>query len=239
MLYFFLVEIEEFGYIPYDVIKPVLESCSAIQLLRLEAFNPYLIEDADELWQKHCDKDFKTGTDLEDDYETYRDMHAVIIPKMFQSIFAVKFTLITCVLIFLQGKVLDREERLRNLTDSIAAKKRAREEPGNFPSSTGMTVPQIHSILFFVVRKTMVMSADVRPVVKGNRARFGTASGSSTPLGVKAKLKMSVVPLPPTRSRGGGGGTSSWSSATKPAAKGSIFLFLNNFIAMFLTLCIV
>lgn len=71
------LEIEEFGYIPYDVVKPVLESCSSAQLLRLEQFNPYLMEDADELWQKHCDRDFKTGADLEDDYMTYRDMHAV------------------------------------------------------------------------------------------------------------------------------------------------------------------
>ncbi|GAV01502.1 hypothetical protein RvY_12206 [Ramazzottius varieornatus] len=163
-------EIEEFGYIPYDVIKPVLESCSSAQLLRLEQFNPYLMEDADELWQKHCDRDFKTGADLEDDYMTYRDMHA--------------------------GKVIDREERLRNLSDSIAAKKRAREEP---------------------VRKTMVMSAEVRPIVKGNRVRMGDASVSGSPLGIKAKLKMSIAPQPPRSRRAGG---SSWSSsAPKQAAK--------------------
>lgn len=75
------------------------------------------------------------------------------------------------------------------------------------------------------------MSAEVRPIVKGNRVRMGATSVSGSPLGIKAKLKMSIAPQPP-RSRGAGG--SSWSSsAPKQAAKGKLEVRRANSIRWF------
>ncbi|KAG2038670.1 RNA polymerase II transcription factor SIII subunit A-domain-containing protein [Suillus americanus] len=44
--------------IRYDVIKPVLECCSADTLLRLEQSSPYLENDTSEIWQRLCWKSF-------------------------------------------------------------------------------------------------------------------------------------------------------------------------------------
>lgn len=44
--------------IRYDVIKPVLECCSADTLLRLEQSSPYLENDTSEIWQRLCWKTF-------------------------------------------------------------------------------------------------------------------------------------------------------------------------------------
>ncbi|KAF9246428.1 RNA polymerase II transcription factor SIII subunit A-domain-containing protein [Melanogaster broomeanus] len=44
--------------IRYDVIKPVLECCSADTLLRLEQSSPYLEEDTSDLWKRLCFKSY-------------------------------------------------------------------------------------------------------------------------------------------------------------------------------------
>ncbi|KAG2097414.1 RNA polymerase II transcription factor SIII subunit A-domain-containing protein [Suillus cothurnatus] len=44
--------------IRYDVIKPVLECCSADTLLRLEQSSPYLENDTSEIWERLCWKTF-------------------------------------------------------------------------------------------------------------------------------------------------------------------------------------
>jgi len=46
--------IEETGDIPFDILRPILERCNEVQLARIEAKNPYLEEDSDELWELHC-----------------------------------------------------------------------------------------------------------------------------------------------------------------------------------------
>ena len=45
--------------IPYDMLKPILEKATPVQLFNLEDFNPYLLDDSDELWAAHCRKEFK------------------------------------------------------------------------------------------------------------------------------------------------------------------------------------
>jgi len=44
--------------IRYDVIKPVLECCSADTLLRLEQSSPYLEQDTSDLWERLCFKSY-------------------------------------------------------------------------------------------------------------------------------------------------------------------------------------
>lgn len=50
---------EAIGGVPYYILKPVLERASVEQLLTIEDFNPYLIEDSDELWKIHCGRRFR------------------------------------------------------------------------------------------------------------------------------------------------------------------------------------
>ena len=63
------------GGIPYDIILPVLERANPQQLYKLEHYNPYLLDDTDELWRRHCEKEFKKYP-LEE-METWRDKYLV------------------------------------------------------------------------------------------------------------------------------------------------------------------
>lgn len=63
------------GGVPYHVLKPVLERASPDQLIELEYYNDYLIEESDELWRFHCNKEFRNKKQEED--ESWRDMFMV------------------------------------------------------------------------------------------------------------------------------------------------------------------
>ncbi len=63
---------------PYDLLKPVLERATAAQLNALEHYNPYLIDDTDELWRQLCQKECKTA--VREEMETWRDMYLVSRP---------------------------------------------------------------------------------------------------------------------------------------------------------------
>ncbi|GFO19136.1 transcription elongation factor b polypeptide 3 [Plakobranchus ocellatus] len=61
------------GGVPYDILKPVLERCTAQQLYHLEYYNPHFLEDTDELWEKLCHRDFR-GYQPEE-LEMWREMY--------------------------------------------------------------------------------------------------------------------------------------------------------------------
>lgn len=63
------------GGVPYDLLKPVIEKATPNQLFTLEHYNPYLIDDTDELWQIHCQKAFRMQKRQE--MESWRDMFMV------------------------------------------------------------------------------------------------------------------------------------------------------------------
>lgn len=65
---------------PYDILKPVLQHATAEQLFMLEHHNPYLIEDTGELWQYHCQREFRTKQ--RQDMETAREMYMVSLIVM-------------------------------------------------------------------------------------------------------------------------------------------------------------
>ncbi|GFR22138.1 elongin-A [Trichonephila clavata] len=85
--------IEYLGEVPYYLLKPVLERCTAVQLYAIEHFNPYLLDDTNELWERHCRKDFRTQKVQEN--ETWRDLYL----RAFE----------------------EREEKLKNITANISA----------------------------------------------------------------------------------------------------------------------
>jgi len=48
--------------LPYHLTKPILQACSAAQLLSLETQSPHLIEDTLDLWRRHVSERFPTYT---------------------------------------------------------------------------------------------------------------------------------------------------------------------------------
>ena len=75
--------LEYTGGVPYDLLKPVLQHATPDQLFMLEHYNPYLIEDTGELWQFHCQREFRTKQ--RQDMETAREMYLVSLgANMFQ-----------------------------------------------------------------------------------------------------------------------------------------------------------
>ncbi|XP_034934228.1 transcription elongation factor B polypeptide 3 [Chelonus insularis] len=68
------IEALEFtGGVPYYIIKPVLERATADQLFMIEHYNPYLIEDTDELWKFHCNREFRSK--VREEMESWREMY--------------------------------------------------------------------------------------------------------------------------------------------------------------------
>ncbi|KAL3278644.1 hypothetical protein HHI36_016182 [Cryptolaemus montrouzieri] len=65
--------LEYTGGVPYSILKPILEKATANQLYMMEHHNPYLIEDSDELWKLHCQKEFRNKS--REELETWRDMY--------------------------------------------------------------------------------------------------------------------------------------------------------------------
>uniref|UniRef100_A0A6M2CWX1 Putative transcription elongation factor b polypeptide 3 n=1 Tax=Rhipicephalus microplus TaxID=6941 RepID=A0A6M2CWX1_RHIMP len=61
------------GGVPYDILRPILEKCTPKQLYTLEDYNPYLLDDTDELWQVHCTREFKSS--CPDAGETWRELY--------------------------------------------------------------------------------------------------------------------------------------------------------------------
>ncbi|CAG9772468.1 unnamed protein product [Ceutorhynchus assimilis] len=65
--------LEYTGGVPYSILKPILEKANPDQLYQLEFHNPYLIEDSDELWQLHCQKEFRNKK--KEEMESGREMY--------------------------------------------------------------------------------------------------------------------------------------------------------------------
>lgn len=69
----FFLALEYTGGVPYLILKPILDRATPDQLFNMEHHNPYLIEETDELWQLHCQKDFRTKK--REELESWREMY--------------------------------------------------------------------------------------------------------------------------------------------------------------------
>merc|ERR1719376_402545 len=67
-------KIEELN-IPYDIVKPVLEKCTAQQLSRIEDYNEELISSTHELWEKHCKKEFRNKIKSKNEFQEWRELY--------------------------------------------------------------------------------------------------------------------------------------------------------------------
>lgn len=73
LILFYVLALEYTGGVPYSILKPIMERATPDQLFNLEHHNPYLIEDTDELWQLHCQKEFRTKK--REELESWREMY--------------------------------------------------------------------------------------------------------------------------------------------------------------------
>ncbi|XP_010787155.1 transcription elongation factor B polypeptide 3-like, partial [Notothenia coriiceps] len=85
--------IAEVGGVPFEILEPVLERGTPEQLYRIEQSNQWFTEESDELWMRHCQRDFKRESPQE--YESWREMYLRLHDE--------------------------REERLRMLTQNISS----------------------------------------------------------------------------------------------------------------------
>ncbi|XP_054620622.1 elongin-A isoform X2 [Dunckerocampus dactyliophorus] len=65
--------IAEVGGVPFTILQPVLERCTPEQLYRIEQSNQWFTEESDELWMRHCQRDFKRESPQE--YESWRELY--------------------------------------------------------------------------------------------------------------------------------------------------------------------
>ncbi|KAI4457704.1 transcription elongation factor b polypeptide 3 [Holotrichia oblita] len=65
--------LEYTGGVPYAILKPIIDKATPDQLFMLEHHNPYLIEDTDEIWKFHCQKEFRNKK--REELESWREMY--------------------------------------------------------------------------------------------------------------------------------------------------------------------
>ncbi|XP_071403917.1 elongin-A-like [Pithys albifrons albifrons] len=65
--------LQEVRDVPFEILEPVLARCTPEQLFRIEECNLAFIKESDHLWKKHCQRDFKNESLLED--ESWREMY--------------------------------------------------------------------------------------------------------------------------------------------------------------------
>lgn len=64
--------IEECGGLNFDILEPVLSRATPPTLMRIEEFNPYLMEDTAPLWERFCRKHFPK--EQREEMESWREM---------------------------------------------------------------------------------------------------------------------------------------------------------------------
>jgi hypothetical protein len=62
------------GDLPFVLVKPILQACSATQLALLEDQSPHLREDTQEIWQRHITERFRCQGEKREN-EDYRDVY--------------------------------------------------------------------------------------------------------------------------------------------------------------------
>merc|ERR1712008_252120 len=69
----FLSMIDECGNLPYEMLKPILERGKPEDMMRIEDYNPRLMEDTGDLWEKIVKRHFNKG--VRQEFESYREMY--------------------------------------------------------------------------------------------------------------------------------------------------------------------
>ncbi len=122
--------LEFIGGVPFDILRPVLERTTCEQLMALEDYNPYLIEDTHCLWEQHCKRRFRMKS--REELETWRDMY--IVSEKFQ-IFV--FTKNLKKFLITQQRCLDEEQaKFNSLTAIIKVSEKRQTKPAYVDTHT-------------------------------------------------------------------------------------------------------
>ncbi|XP_078810936.1 elongin-A isoform X2 [Oryzias latipes] len=186
--------IAEVGGVPFEILEPVLERCTPEQLYRIELSNQCFTEDSDELWKRHCQRDFKRESPQE--FESWREMYLRLHDE--------------------------REERLRLLTQNItsahANKPKGRQVKMAFVNSVAKPPRDVRrrqerfgtsSGLSSAASITAASPIKIRPVVTGDSGESSRSSSSS----------LLASPAPSSRPSAPSGGGAGGLGREKPAVK--------------------
>lgn len=165
------------GGVPYSILKPVLERATASQLFSMEHHNIYLMEDSDELWKLHCQREFKTKT--RNEMETWREMYLRCIDER-----DAKLKSLTANIKLSQDKSLPVRQTKLAYVDSMAkpprsvAKKQAKNgisltRPAVTPSS------RLQQLAAAGAEKVSVPNPGASRVNAGNSSSGGPSGGNN------------------------------------------------------------
>ncbi|KAH8356451.1 hypothetical protein KR200_004719 [Drosophila serrata] len=118
--------LEYTGGVPFEILRTVLERATPQQLLNIEEYNPYLMDDSDILWQQHVQRHCRSQR--REEMETWREMFLV---KCLLEIPLDKFPLLvkTSSLLSLQRCQEEKDRKLSSLAESIKASQKISEAP--------------------------------------------------------------------------------------------------------------
>ncbi|EMD38067.1 hypothetical protein CERSUDRAFT_104685 [Gelatoporia subvermispora B] len=198
----------------YDLIKPILESCSADSLLRLEQASPYLEEHTPEIWKNLCMRTYpilahQYRTNSVEEPESWRDQYFVQRDLEAQRLEAVGSRL--------RNQRAEAEERKKEssikITDRLPPAKRSRgwipTQPKSLLQKTRSEAARMHKGIYGMRMLPMpkakdytrtASSSNTRPYVPPAASSSGSANSSrpqsSAPV-QGSRLTVTAVPRRP------------------------------------------
>lgn len=73
--FIYLLALEYTGGVPFEILQPVLQRATPVQLYTVEEYNQYLLDDTEVLWEQHINRHYRSKKRGEN--ETWRDMFVV------------------------------------------------------------------------------------------------------------------------------------------------------------------
>ncbi|KAH8251651.1 hypothetical protein KR038_003523 [Drosophila bunnanda] len=118
--------LEYTGGVPFEILRTVLERATPQQLLNIEEYNPYLMDDSDILWQQHVQRHCRSQR--REEMETWREMFLVEclsdIPLAKLFLYVKTFCLLS-----VQRCQEEKDRKLSSLAESIKASQKISEAP--------------------------------------------------------------------------------------------------------------
>lgn len=198
--------------IRYDLIKPVLECCSAETLLRLEQSSPYLQENTSDLWERLC---FKTYPLLVEQLARNGELRPDSWREQFFFLREAEAHRLEEVTSKLRSQRLEAAERKKErevkLTDRLPPTKRARTSATQPKTLFQKAKKEVKS------RTALYTTRILPPMVHGKTYRVLPSAASAKPSPIICTDKAGATRLPPTTlSTGMPGGESQLSTDPPP-----------------------
>ncbi|KAI0053875.1 hypothetical protein FA95DRAFT_1551641 [Auriscalpium vulgare] len=191
--------------VPYELVRPILESCTAETLHRLESSSPHLKKDTNDLWRHHClrtyplpSEPYANGSLVDphswrEQFYYFRDLEA----KRFEAIGS-----------RLKIQRLEAEERKKEkevkLTDRVPPMKRGRgwntvSQPKTLIQRTRTEATKIQRSVFGVnLRPSMLAAKSYRVVTNSQSAKLPAPPSAKSSSGSRVVVKQVTHRAPAT-----------------------------------------